>query len=74
VIRFVDDVLDYQYRYGVRLRVGTLIKSNVAQELVDRLEGLTLPILLIMPTRYIFKPFNWRSAQLLRMSSTTAWK
>lgn len=55
VIRFVDDVLDYQYRYGVRLRVGTLIKSNVAQELVDRLEGLTLPILLIMPTRYVFK-------------------
>lgn len=55
VIRFVDEVLDYQYRYGVRLRVGTLIKSNVAQELVDRLEGLTLPVLLSMPTRYVFK-------------------
>ncbi len=55
VIRFVDEVFEYQYRHGIRLRVGALIKTNVAQELIDRLEGLTLPVLLTLPTQLVFK-------------------
>lgn len=54
IIRFVDDVLEYQYRHQINLRVGTLIASDIAQELCCRYDDLTVVKLLNFPTSDIF--------------------
>lgn len=55
IIKFVDETLDYQNRYEVKLRVGTLIKPDIAQELCGRFDTLTVPQLLNLSAQEVFQ-------------------